>query len=151
MAAPRPPVDGLTPYHRTIRELSDRIVEAQRPIRILDACKWPEEVESRFFEKQGTELPQVTREDYRTRPLGFDADAKHQEFYAIERDIRRELGMINTCGALMLRTCKEYHVVLTLLESRGTRPSPPSRRGSTARPSIASMRATRPSATSRAR
>ncbi len=120
MPSPRPPTDQLSPYHRTVRELSDRIVEAQRPIRILDACKWGDDVEARFFEQGCKELPQVTRDSYLARPLGYDMNEKHQEFYVIERDIRRELGMINTCGSLMLKACKEYHVVLTLLENRAT-------------------------------
>ena len=34
-----PPVDTLSTYHQTIRGLSDRLVEAQRPIRILDALR----------------------------------------------------------------------------------------------------------------
>jgi len=62
----------------------------------------------------------VTRDYYAGRPPGFDLDSKRQEFYEIERDIRRELGTLNPCGELMLRTCKEYRVVLDLIELRGT-------------------------------
>jgi uncharacterized protein (TIGR02421 family) len=116
-----PPTETLTlPYHRTIRGLSDRIVEAQRPIRVLDACKWNEEVETRFFEKGAKELPEITREFYGRNALPFDVEAKHREFYDIERDIRRELGMLNPAGQLMLRTCKEYRMVLSMLTLRGT-------------------------------
>jgi uncharacterized protein (TIGR02421 family) len=115
-----PPPDSLTPYHRTIRTLSDRIVEAQRPIRVLDALKWGEDVEKRFFEKGASELPDVTRAYYLENPLPFDVEKKQREFYDIERDIRRELGMLNEAGQLMLRTCKEYRVVLSMLTLRGT-------------------------------
>ena len=38
-----------TDYLATVRALSDRIVEAQRPIRILDAIKWHSDVRERFF------------------------------------------------------------------------------------------------------
>src|SRR5262245_39434624 len=106
-AATAPPPDSLTPYHRTIRTLSDRIVEAQRPIRILDACKWDDAVEKRFFEKNATEMPAVSHATYENAPLGFDVEAKQREFYDIERDVRRELGMLNQAGRLMVRQCKE--------------------------------------------
>jgi len=118
-AAP-PPIESLTPYHRTIRALSDRIVEAQRPIRVLDALKWSDDVEKRFFEKGAKELPDVSREYYAKHPLPFDVEAKHREFYDIERDIRRDMGTLNPAGQLMLRACKEYRVVLSMLALRGT-------------------------------
>ena len=35
----------LTAYESMVRALSDRVVEAQRPIRILDAIKWDDDVE----------------------------------------------------------------------------------------------------------
>jgi len=115
-----PPVETLTPYHQTIRTLSDRIVEAQRPIRVLDACKWNDEIEERFFAQRGKELPQVTREFYEKQPLPFDVEKKQREFYGIERDVRRELGMLNAAGQLMLRNCKEYRMLVTMLTMRGT-------------------------------
>lgn len=116
----KPSPDELPPYHRTVRLLSDRIVEAQRPIRVLDACKWGDDVEEDFFARGCAELPAVTRETYDRSPLGFDVESKNREFYEIERDIRRELGTLNPCGAMMLRACKEYRVVLSLLSLRGT-------------------------------
>lgn len=119
-AVTRPAPDELSPYHRTIRLLSDRIVEAQRPIRVLDACKWDDAIEAEFFAKGAKEPPAVTKETYAARPLGFDVEGKNREFYEIERDIRRELGTMNPCGAMMLRACKEYRVVLSLLSLRGT-------------------------------
>ena len=36
-------------YRETVRALSDRLVEAQRPIRILDSIKWDESIEQGFF------------------------------------------------------------------------------------------------------
>ncbi len=117
---PRPAPDQLPPYQKTLRTLSDRLVEAQRPIRILDACKWDDEVEKRFFASGATELPEVTRESYKGRALGFDPGAKKREFYELERDVRRELGTLNPMGGLLLKASKEYRVVLDMLELRGT-------------------------------
>lgn len=124
-----PPPDSLSPYHRTIRTLSDRIVEAQKPLRVLDACKWGDDVEERFFAKNATELPAVDRAYYEENALPFDVEAKHREFFDIERDIRRELGMLNQAGQLMLKSCKEYRVVLSMLTLRGTRDFSPISQG----------------------
>ena len=42
----------LTDYQQVIHELSEQIVSAQKPIRILDSLKWDSEVEANFFKKQ---------------------------------------------------------------------------------------------------
>ena len=55
----------LSPQETLIRSLSDRLVEAQRPLRILDAVKWGDNVERDFFAADGRELPPVTRDSIR--------------------------------------------------------------------------------------
>lgn len=112
---------GVTKYHQVIRDLSDRIVMAQRPIRILDALKWSPAIEADFFKKKGKELPEVKGAEYYTaNPLRFDPIQKIEEFSQIERDIRRELGQFNSVGAIMQRMCREYCTVIDLLQARGT-------------------------------
>jgi uncharacterized protein (TIGR02421 family) len=111
----------LTPYETMVRSLSDRLVEAQRPIRILDAIKWDDEIERDFFERGCKELPAVTRDYYLNRPLPFDPEQKYHEFHGIERDIRRQLGEFNAPGQIMMRMCSEYREVIRMLSSRGTR------------------------------
>ncbi len=111
----------LTPYETMVRALSDRLVEAQRPIRILDAIKWDDDVERAFFAAGCRELPAVTRDYYATRPLPFDPEQKLHEFHAIERDIRRQLGEFNAPGQIMAGRCQEYREVVRLLTLRGTR------------------------------
>jgi uncharacterized protein (TIGR02421 family) len=103
-----------------VRTLSDRLVEAQRPIRILDAIKWTDDVERAFFEKGCRELPPVTRDYYLGRPLPFDPEQKLHEFHQIERDIRRQLGEFNAPGQIMARMCQEYREVVRMLAARGT-------------------------------
>jgi uncharacterized protein (TIGR02421 family) len=110
----------LTTYEATVRALSDRLVEAQRPIRILDAINWDAEVEKAFFARGCRELPAVTREYYLSRPLLFDLEQKNQELHAIERDLRRQLGAFNAPGQIMARMCQEYREVVYLLSERGT-------------------------------
>ena len=79
----------LDDYQLTVRALSDRIVEAQTPIRVLDAIKWDDVVKQEFLAAGGKALPAVDRAYYDARPLAFDASAKKQEFQNIERDITR--------------------------------------------------------------
>ena len=116
-----PPPRPLTAYESMVRALSDRLVEAQRPIRILDAIKWDEDIERAFFEKGCRELPPVTRDYYLTRPLPFEPEQKYHELHGIERDIRRQLGEFNAPGQIMSRMCQEYRAVVHMLTHRGTR------------------------------
>src|SRR5262245_24455089 len=111
----------LNAYENLVRGLSDRLVEAQRPIRILDAIKWDDDVERAFFEKGCRELPPVTRDYYLSRPLPFEPEQKFHELHSIERDIRRQLGEYNAPGQIMSRMCEEYREVVRLLTHRGSR------------------------------
>jgi uncharacterized protein (TIGR02421 family) len=110
----------LSTYEELIRSLSDRLVEAQRPIRILDAIKWDDDIERAFFAARCRRLPPVSRDYYSSRPLPFDPEQKRGEFLSIERDIRQRLGKYNAAGQIMTRTCVEYRHVLDLLDNRGT-------------------------------
>jgi uncharacterized protein (TIGR02421 family) len=111
----------LSPYENMVRCLSDRLIEAQRPIRILDAIKWDDEIERAFFDRGCRELPPVARDYYLSRPLPFDPEHKLHELHQIERDIRRQLGEFNAPGQIMARMCQEYREVVHLLTHRGTR------------------------------
>ena len=109
-----------TAYHQIIRALSDRLVEAQTPIRVLDAIKWDDGIREGFLKGGGHKLPAVDRAYYQSRPLSFDADDKKQQFQQIERDITRQLGQFSPVGQIMRRMCKEYRMVIRMLEARGT-------------------------------
>lgn len=107
-------------YRQILRSLSDRLVAAQKPIRILDHIKWDIGIQEEFFRNGAKQLPKVDRAYYQARPLGFDAGAKRLEFHQIELDISRELGQYNPLGAIMRRMCREYIQVVRMLEARGT-------------------------------
>ncbi|TGD71612.1 flavohemoglobin expression-modulating QEGLA motif protein [Mangrovimicrobium sediminis] len=115
-------MSGPSPqYLAQVRELSDRVVEAQRPIRVLDSIKWHRDLREAFFASGCRELPRVDVDYYRERnPLDFDTAAKRGEFREIERDIARLLGQLNPVSVLMRRICREYRTVVDLLEARGT-------------------------------
>ncbi len=111
----------LSTYEALIRSLSDRLVEAQRPIRILDAIKWDDDVERAFFKSAVVENCRPSPATITSRgPLPFDPEQKRLEFLSIERDIRQLLGKYNAAGQIMARMCEEYRQVVDLLVNRGT-------------------------------
>lgn len=110
-------------YHDVILALSQRLVKAQRPIRILDAIQWDDNLKQQFFASGASRLPAVDAEYYAAqRPLRFDVEQKLQELHTIERDIMRQLGQLNPVGAWLRRQCREYVLVVEMLGARG-RPS----------------------------
>ncbi len=112
--------ENTTAYKQTLRTLSDRIVVAQKPIRILDHIKWDNGIQEEFFRNAARELPKIDHAYYESRPLGFDAAGKCHEFQTIERDIACKLGQYNPLGTIMRRMCREYIQVVRMLEARGT-------------------------------
>jgi len=109
-----------TTYLTEVKSLSDRIVKAQQPIRVLDAIKWDDGIKQDFFANGCTELPKVGQDYYLSRPLSFDPDEKRAEFHEIERDLVRRLGQLNPLSVIMRRICREYQDVVYMLEDRGT-------------------------------
>lgn len=111
----------LGEYEQAVHELSERIVAAQKPIRILDSLKWDNEVEDYFFKHKFKKLPLVDANYYQTKnPLTFDPDKKIEEFHELERAIRRKLGQYSGVGSIMQRMCHEYCLVVEMLRARGT-------------------------------
>ena len=107
-------------YRRVLRTLSDRIVVAQKPIRILDHIKWDNSIQTEFFKNGAKELPKIDKSYYDNRSLGFDAAQKRSEFQEIELDVAHVLGQYNPLGGIMRRMCREYSRVVRMLEARGT-------------------------------
>jgi uncharacterized protein (TIGR02421 family) len=104
-----------------VRALSDRLVAAQRPIRILDAIKWDDEIAGTFFRSGCRELPPVTRDYYSNRSLPFEPEDKLQELGGIERDIRKQLGEFDALAQILLRMSWEYRDAVRMLMHRGTK------------------------------
>src|SRR5947209_901894 len=110
---------SLSPGAAVVRSLSDRLVEAQRPIRILDAIKWDDAIEQDFFAAGCRRQPAISRDYYLRRPLPFNPEHKRQELLALEADSKRLLGG-SAVGKVLLHRCAEYRLVIDLLEQRGT-------------------------------
>jgi uncharacterized protein (TIGR02421 family) len=110
---------AVTPHEATVRALSDRLVELARPVRILDAVRWDDEVEATFFSRGARELPRVTRDYYDRRPLSFEPRRQRAAFADLEREVRRRLGD-DPAGRLLTRRCREGQAVADLVARRGT-------------------------------
>lgn len=108
-------------WREAVLSLSSRIVEAQKPIRILDAIKWDEQVKADFFKRGCRELPRVSADYYRQQsPLEFQPEQLMQTFAQIARDINRQVGELSPLGRIMAKICREYQQVVRMLMARGT-------------------------------
>src|SRR5688572_11899140 len=79
-------------YKERVSRLAQRLVDAQRPVRVLNAIKWDASVFEGFRDSNWRKLPNVSQEDYARLGLGFDAANKQAEFAAIINDIQADLG-----------------------------------------------------------
>ena len=90
----------------------NRIVAAQRPIRILKAINWDEGVHRRFFAKNATQMPRPVY-----APLPYDVKSKVSELEEIKKDITGS----NPLEELLRRKCDEFIDIVRMLECRGTK------------------------------
>jgi uncharacterized protein (TIGR02421 family) len=104
-------------YKEILAGLAQRVLDAQRPIRILQALRWEAEVEEQFFRSKQRDLPRVTY----AADLGFDPEAKLRELDEILRDAERELGRTDRLGRILRATAEEYRQVVRMLTVRGSR------------------------------
>lgn len=109
-----------TTYKEKLAHLSGLVVRAQKPIRILDAIKWDEDVGRRLIENRFTKLPAVGPKYYERNPLRFDPAAKIEEFEDIKRRTRKLLGEDDELAKILIRNCDQYTMVVKMLQARGT-------------------------------
>jgi uncharacterized protein (TIGR02421 family) len=107
-------------YKDKIKILSERLVEAQKPIRILDAIKWDRNIEKDFFAKGAKVLPKVDKAYYDGINLGFNPNDKTQELRQLINDIKLSLGDQDDLALLLKKMCEQYIDVVQMLEARGT-------------------------------
>lgn len=106
-------------YKEKIRRISAAIVDAQKPIRILDAIKWDPSIEAELKKSKYKQMPKIGPEYYARYDLGFDPHAKRDELKEVIALIKLELGDTDELGQLLTRVCNEYIDVVHMLESRG--------------------------------
>lgn len=114
-------VNRTDDYPALLRSLSERLVAAQRPIRILDAVKWDDSIRARFFAAGCRSEPEVDRRYYEDRPaMPEPVDDLRRTFEQLDRDIERSLPADDPGARMMRRMCREYDTVLRMLDARGT-------------------------------
>ncbi len=118
-----PPLPAAGPwrsYKEIVAGIATRIVDAQRPIRVLQALRWDNSVEEQFKKSRYRELPKIDAAYWDTVELGFDPRAQAAIFEEIARDVDRELGEEDAIGSILSRTALEYRDVARMLAARGT-------------------------------
>lgn len=103
-----------------VQQLSQRLVNAQNPIRILDSIRWDSSIKNFFFDNDAQKLPPVDIDYYRQRPLPFNPVEKQEEFRSIILDAQNKLGNFSSVTRIIKRQCEEYMVATQMLMARGT-------------------------------
>lgn len=118
---PAPPTEGpWRSYKEKLASLADKLNEAQRPLRILNALKWEPSVWEQFRRGRFRELPKVDADAYGRIDLGFDPRGRMQDFQDLADQARRELGADDALARMFRATCLEYRDVCKMLLVRGT-------------------------------
>ena len=107
-------------YKEIIRSLSDQIVLAQKPIRILDAIKWEPQEYERFRASGFKQMPAIDAAYYQKIPLRYDPLKKEEEFKNIKTTIQKELGPSDSIGVLLCEIVDQYIKVMEMVNARGT-------------------------------
>jgi len=94
-----------------LREISAEILAAQKPLRVIRALDWPDEVEHEFFARGAAVLPKPT---YSVPPGVADA------LVAFQKLVRRLAGE-NEIERFLCRTCDSMSTAARMLMSIGSR------------------------------
>ena len=108
-------------YRQKLRALSHRLVELQRPVRILNSIRIPAAWTEGFRASGFKDLPKDARAHYASIPLGFDPEAKTAELKALRDDITLHLGDADELGRHLVKLCDQYAGVVAMLSARGER------------------------------
>jgi len=112
--------ESLAQYQEDLRRFSDELIRIQTPIKILDAIKWPREMEERFLSSKGTVLPAITQDFYQKIALPFDPVKTQAELLSLKQDIHRRLGKKDKLGKILVANVDQYRLVVDMLGHRGT-------------------------------
>jgi uncharacterized protein (TIGR02421 family) len=108
-----------TTYKEKVKSLSVKMIQAQKPIRILNSIRTNAEWDQTLLKSNFKELPRGEREFYEKVELGFDAQAKYLEFKLLKAEIEKVLGIADELGGYMQNICDQYMLVVEMLKNRG--------------------------------
>lgn len=108
-----------TTYKEKLKLLSERLVDVQRQVRLIDVVKWDPKVLEDVKKAKFKELPKVNAEYYEKIPLGYEPNAKIAEFQAIIDEVTQEIGTEDSLGRILIDSCREYQTLVRMLNVRG--------------------------------
>jgi uncharacterized protein (TIGR02421 family) len=110
-------------YKEKLKSASHKIVEVQRPIRILNSIRVPDSWEEELEESKFKSLPSSieAKAHYESINLGFDPAVKIAELKALKQEIVSSLGADDDLGRHLQTICDQYLLVVEMLKTRGTK------------------------------
>jgi uncharacterized protein (TIGR02421 family) len=106
-------------YKEKLKIFSERFVEAQKQVRLLEAVRWDAKIIDDVRKSKFRELPKVTPETYEKNSLGYDPDVKLREFDELIKDIQRDLGSEDSLANILIESCHDYQDLIRMLVARG--------------------------------
>jgi len=94
-----------------LREVSSEITEVQKPVRVIPALTWPDEVEHEFFAQNASALPKPT----------YHVSAGVAEAGAAFQNLARRLDGDNGIERFLRETCVSLSTAARMLQSIGSR------------------------------
>ena len=106
-------------YKEKLKQFSAKLLEVQKPIRLLETLKWDSKILEAVKKSKYRELPKVDNFYYEALPLGFEPDAKIQELEALILELQKELSPDDSLADILVKNCREYQDLVRLLGARG--------------------------------
>jgi uncharacterized protein (TIGR02421 family) len=107
-------------YRETIKELSDRLVGVQRPIKVLHAINWDDQVKADFFASGFREQPKIDRDYYARQSMRLDPAQTVEELRDFESEVMSRLGPLSPASVLMRFMGEQFRLTVEMIEARGT-------------------------------
>lgn len=106
-------------YKEKLKVFSNRLVEAQKQVRLIDAVRWDPKILEEVRRSQYKELPEVNADTYEAMSLGYDPNEKIAEFQSIIDDMKREIGLEDPLVKILVASCEEFQDLIRMLMARG--------------------------------
>lgn len=106
-------------YKEKLKALSERLVEVQKPVRLIDAIKWDAKILEDVRKSKFKELPKVDASYYEKNTFGYEPAAKIAEFQGIIDEITQEIGSEDPLCKILIHSCREYQDLVGMLSARG--------------------------------
>lgn len=106
-------------YKEKLKSASQKLIEAQKPIRILNSIRTSPKWDEFLIKNDFKSLPGDVKAHYDGIPLGFDPQEKYLELKLLKKEIAATLGETDELGGLLQRTADQYMLVVEMLKNRG--------------------------------